>query len=242
VAAVNIAGGEDTFPGIVGTAICKVFDYACARTGITERAAREAGRDVVTARSPGPDKAHYYPGGKPIFMKVLVERGSRQVLGAQAVGPGACDRQINVVAMALQAGMTVDQLAQADLCYAPPYSQAIDNVITTANVARNTLDDALTYLAPSEVQAMRANGSAFTLLDVRTPREVEEVRIPGSLNIPLGQLRARVDEVPAGKPVVAFCKASLRGYEAALILRHAGRDDVSVLQGGLAMWPYEKEQ
>jgi NADPH-dependent 2,4-dienoyl-CoA reductase/sulfur reductase-like enzyme/rhodanese-related sulfurtransferase len=241
VVAVNVCGGDDRFPGVVGSTVCKVFDYCVARSGLTETKARDLGYDVVTALAPAPDKAHFMPEAKPLFLKLVADAGTRRLLGAQAAGPGDGSKRIDVAAMAISAGMTVDQVANADLSYAPPYAPAMDNIITAANVARNKLDGHMVGISPMAVRRMQEDGADFVLLDVRSPGEYEQVRLPGSVLIPLGALRGRLDEVPRDKPIVAFCKISLRGYEAALILKHAGFEDVRVMDGGIAMWPYEKE-
>ena len=237
VAANAICGEKDSFPGILGSAICKVFDYSVARTGLGEEDARQAGFDVVTCLAPAPDRPHFMPESKPLFLKLIADRKSRRLLGAQATGPGDAARRIDIVAMALTAGMTVDQLANADLVYAPPYSPAVDNIITAANVLRNKLDGHMEGIAPSRVVKMLASGDDFILLDTRSPAELEMMRIEGAVNIPLGALRKRINEIDRNKPVVTFCKISLRGYEAALILRKAGFTDVKVMDGGILMWP-----
>lgn len=242
VAAVNLCGGSDVFPGVLGSSICKVFDHCVARTGLTESAAREAGYDVCTVLSPAPDEAHFMPTAKPLLLKLIVDKKSRRIIGAQSAGPGAGDKRIDVAAMAISAAMTVDSLANADLCYAPPYAPAMDNIITAANVARNKLDGHMTGITPMEVHRMQEEKRDFILLDVRSPGEYEQVRLADSTHIPLGALRGRLGELPKDKPIVAFCKISLRGYEAALILQGAGFDDVRVLDGGVLMWPYEKLQ
>ena len=240
VAAVNVCGGDERFPGVVGSTVCKVFDYCVARTGLTEKAARERGYDVVTALAPAPDKAHFMPTAKPLFLKLVVDAKTRRLLGAQATGPGDGSKRIDVAAMAITAGMTVDQIANADLCYAPPYAPAMDNIITAANVARNKLDGQMVGVTPMEVKRMLDDGQDMFLLDVRSPGEYEQVHLPGSTLIPLGALRGRLDDVPKDKPIITFCKISLRGYEAALILRASGFQDVRVMDGGIVMWPYEK--
>ena len=237
VAANSICGENDSFPGILGSAICKIFDFSIARTGLSEKDARAEGYDVVTCLAPAPDKPHFMPGAKPLFLKLIADRKSRKLLGAQATGPGDTDRRIDVVAMALTAGMTVDQLANADLTYAPPFSPAVDNIITAANVLRNKLDGHMQGVTPKDVHDMLKEGADFTLLDVRSPAELEMMRIEGAINIPLGALRGRTDELDKDKPLIAFCKISLRGYEAALILKKAGFTDVKVMDGGILMWP-----
>jgi len=240
VAAVNVCGGNECFPGVLGSTVCKVFDYCVARTGLTETAAREAGYEVVTALAPAPDIAHYMPEAKPLLLKLVADKASRRLLGAQAIGPGSGDKRIDVAAMAITAGLTLDQLANADLCYAPPYSPAMDNIITAANVARNKLDGHMVGVAPMEVCRMLEEKRNFVFLDVRSPAEYEEVRLPGSTLIPLGTLRGRLGELPSSKEIITFCKISLRGYEASLILKAAGFKKVRVMDGGVAMWPYEK--
>ncbi|MGB2822225.1 MAG: FAD-dependent oxidoreductase [Phycisphaerae bacterium] len=240
VAAVNLCGGDDRFPGVLGSTVCKVFDHCVARTGLTEAAARKAGYEVTTALAPAPDKAHFMPTAKPLLLKLVVDSKTRRLLGAQAAGPGAGDKRIDVAAMAITAGMTVDQLANADLSYAPPYAPAMDNIITAANVARNKLDGHMVGVSAQEVHRMLAEKKDFVFLDVRSQGEYDQVRLPGSTLIPLGALRGRVDELPRDKEIITFCKISLRGYEAALILKAAGFGNVRVMDGGIVMWPYGK--
>jgi rhodanese-related sulfurtransferase len=141
--------------------------------------------------------------------------------------------------MAITAEMTVDQLANADLCYAPPYAPAMDNLITAANVARNKLDGHMVGVSPIEVHRMMKDETDVFILDVRSPAEYEKVRLPISTLIPLGALRNRLDELPRNKEIVALCQISLRGYEAGLILKAAGFEKVRVMDGGVAMWPFE---
>ena len=241
VAANTICGRDDAFPGVLGSSICKVFDFAVGRTGLTEAAARRIGYDVITALAPAPDKAHFMPEARPLLLKLVVDKATGRLLGAQATGPGDADKRIDVAAMAITTGMTVDQLAQADLCYAPPYAPAMDNIITAANVARNKISGDMAGVTAAQVKGMLDAKEDFVLLDVRSQGEYEQMRLPGSTLVPLGVLRQRLDELPRDKPIVAFCKISLRGYEAALILKHAGFKDVLVLDGGIVMWPYEKE-
>ncbi len=238
VAAVNICGGNDTFPGVAGSIICKVFDYCVARTGLAEQEARDLGCDVMTVLVPGPDRAHFMPDAKPLLLKLIVDRNSRRLLGAQATGPGAADKRIDVATMAIVSDMTVDAVANLDMCYAPPYSSAMDNLITAANVARNKLDGYMDGISAVDVHDLVNRREPFVLLDVRTPAEYEHTRLPGSRLIPLAALRERMGELPRDQLIVTFCDISLRGYEAALILKAAGFGNVRVLEGGIAMWPY----
>lgn len=242
VAAVNICGGDEAFPGVLGSTVCKVFDFCVARTGLTEQGARAAGYDVITVLTPGPDKAHYMPQAKPLLMKLVADAKTGRILGVQTSGPGDGAKRIDVAATAISAGMTIDDVANLDLSYAPPYAPAMDNLITAANVARNKRDGYMTGISAEEVYRKLEAGDDFFFLDVRSPQEHAEVRLPRAVLIPLGVLRRRIAEVPRDKEVITFCKISLRGYEAALILKAAGYQDVKVLDGGVAMWPYEKEQ
>ena len=241
VVAVNICGGYELFPGVVGSSICKVFDYCVARTGLTERDAISLGYEVITAMVPGADKAHYMPQSKTLLMKIIADKKTERLLGVQVTGPGEGAKRIDVAATAITAGMTLDQLAQLDLSYAPPYASAMDNLITAANVARNKRDGYMIGISAESVQRKIQNGEDFVFLDVRSPQEYAQVHLPKSTLIPLGVLRKRLAEIPKDKEVITYCAISLRGYEASLILRAAGFTDVKVLDGGVAMWPFEKE-
>ncbi len=240
VAANSICGRDDSFPGVIGSTICKVFELNVGRTGLGEQQARDEGFDVETVLSPAPDKAHFYPSAKPISIKLIVDKKTRRLLGMQAVGLGVVDKRIDVAAMAITAKMTVDDIANADLSYAPPYSPAMDNIITAANIARNKLDGIFKSITPMEVKEKIDRGEDFVFLDVRTQEEYKTVHIKDTILIPLGELRNRIDELPSDKEIIVFCKISLRGYEAALTLQAAGFKDVKVMDGGIAMWPYEK--
>lgn len=240
VAAINVCGGNDRFPGVLGSMVCKVFDFCVARTGLTETTARQCGYEVTTVIVPDVDRAHYMPGAKPIILKLVVDASSRKLLGAQAVGPGNGDKRMDVAAVAITAGMTVDQVAKLDLCYAPPYSGALDNMITASNVVRNKLDGQVTGITPMEVKKLIDAKTDFVFLDVRSPGEFQQEHLAGSTLIPLGALRARLAELPRDKDIVSFCKVSLRGYEAARILNGAGFQRVRVMDGGVSVWPFEK--
>jgi len=240
VAAINICGGNDSFGPVLGSVACKVFDYNVALTGLTEFGAKQAGFNVVSVLVPAPDREHFVAGAGVVMLKLVVDKDSRRLLGAQAIGPGETVKRIDVAATAIYGRMTVDQLATLDLCYAPPYAPVIDNIITAANVARNKLDGLVEGISPLQVRQWMDEKKDFILLDVRTPAEYRQQRIDGAVFIPLASLRARFVELNKDRTVVAFCNYSLRGYEAAIILTKEGFKDVRVLDGGLEMWPYEK--
>jgi len=240
VAANAICGIDDRFPGVLGSTVCKIFDFSVARTGLSAQQAIDAGYDVVTCLAPAPDKAHFMPDAKLLMLKLIADRKTGKLLGAQGIGMGVADKRIDVAATAISAGMTVDQLANLDLSYAPPYAPAVDNILTAANIIRNKIAGSMEGITSKEVKAMFDAGKDFTFLDVRSPGEIEQMRIEGSLSIPLGAVRTSLDKIDKTKPVIAFCKISLRGYEAALILKQNGYKNVKVMDGGILMWPYNK--
>lgn len=240
VAAINACGGNESFNGIVKTGILKAFDMNVCRAGLSEREASEESFDPITVITVGPDKAHYYPTAKPIIVKLIGDRKSGRLLGAQIVGPGDVDKRIDVVVTALTFGAKVEDITNLDLAYAPPYSPVMDNIIDAANTLRNKMEGKYRGMGPLQAKSEMQQGEVF-LLDLRSPQEFEEVRIPGANLIPLGALRGRLEEVPRDKKVIAFCKTSLRAYEAALILQSNGYNNIWVLDGGVMAWPFKKE-
>ncbi|MCD6291560.1 MAG: FAD-dependent oxidoreductase, partial [Anaerolineae bacterium] len=235
----NVVGGNATFPGIVGTAIVKVFEYNVGRTGLTEKDARQRGHNVVISITPAPDKAHYYPTAKTIMVKLIADADTRKLLGAQVVGPGEVAKRVDVAATALRFGATVDDVATLDLAYAPPYSEALDNIIHAASVIQNKLDGIAESVSPQEVKAKMERGEDFILLDVRSPAEYEALRIEDTRVrlIPLGQLRASMDDLPRDKEIITFCAIGLRGYEAYRTLKGAGFTCMRFFVCGLSYWP-----
>jgi len=242
VAGINAAGGEETFAGVLGTAILKVFEFNAGKTGLTEVAARAAGYQVETVLSPAPDRAHFYPEAKPIALKLVADKETGRLLGLQAVGPGAADKRIDAAATAISFRATADQISHLDLAYAPPFSAAMDNLIVAADILKNKLNGHAKGVSPAEVKQMMDNEDDFILLDVRSPAEHAAVRIAGAKLVPLGALREKLDSLPKNKEIIAFCKISLRGYEAQKILNAAGFDKVRFMDGGILTWPYALEK
>jgi NADPH-dependent 2,4-dienoyl-CoA reductase/sulfur reductase-like enzyme/rhodanese-related sulfurtransferase/two-component sensor histidine kinase len=239
VVAINICGGNEIFLGINGTVACKVFDYFISKTGITENEARRRGFNVVCTLTAGPDREHFMPNVKTLMFKLVVDRQSRRILGAQAVGDSKGFNKIDIISACMMGRMTIDEVSNLDLCYAPAFSLAIDNVITAANVARNKIDGIFEGISSEQVHEKIKNKENIVLLDVRSHKEYEDFRIPGSLLIPLGVLRGRLFELPKNAEIITFCSISLRGYEAALILKSNGFENVKVMDGGILMWPYD---
>jgi NADPH-dependent 2,4-dienoyl-CoA reductase/sulfur reductase-like enzyme/rhodanese-related sulfurtransferase/two-component sensor histidine kinase len=237
VAAINICGGDDHFPPIIGTTVCRIFGCVIALTGLSETRARQAGYDAVSVLVPGPDQEHFVPGAGLLQLKIVVDRRTRRLLGAQAIGSGG-DKRIDVAATAITAGMTVDQIANLDLGYAPPFGPVIDNLNMAANVARNKLDGLLDSLNPLAVKQMLDEEREIVFLDVRSPAEYDHRRLGETVFIPLASLRSRYRELDRERLILAVCNYSLRAYEAALILKSRGFTNIKVLEGGLEMWPF----
>lgn len=240
----NLAGWNSTFSGVCGTGVCRIKGLNVARTGMTQRDAEADGIETVTAICPGPDKPHYMKGSRPVILKLIAEKSTGRLLGMQAAGQGEVLARVDTVAALLRTSGTVDELAEVDMAYAPPFSQAIDNLIVAANVIQNKMDGLAETYSPAEVKAKLDANEDFILLDVRTPAELEQMSLPyeNVLHIPLGKVREKASELPGDKEIVAICKISLRGYEAARMLDGAGldREKIRFLDGGIVAWPYEK--
>jgi NADPH-dependent 2,4-dienoyl-CoA reductase/sulfur reductase-like enzyme/rhodanese-related sulfurtransferase len=239
----NITGGKDTFPGIAGTAAVKIFDLNVGKTGLTEKQARDAGLDFYTALIPQVDHANYYPGAKSTFTKLIAEKKTGKLLGGQMVGPGDTIKRLDVLATALTFGANVDNLANLDLAYAPPYNSAMDPLHNAANVIRNKARGDAPSLSPQQVKEKMVNNEDFILLDVRSQMEWNALRIPAPQLklIPLPELRKRLDELPPEKEIITMCAASIRAYQALRILVGAGYKNVKFMDGSMQVWPYETE-
>ena len=236
----NIAGGEETFPGVLGTAIAKIFDYNVGRTGLTEAAAIADGYEVVTSLVPGSEHAGYYPENRDIMVKLIVDKNDNTILGGQVVGPGDVAKRIDVLATALTFGAGVDDLADIDLAYAPPYNSAFDPLHHAANVIRNQKSGLARSLSAAEVKRKIDNKDDFILLDVRSHEEYQTGRINASQTrlLPLPELRSRIGELPKDAEIVVYCKSSMRAYQAQRILNGAGFKKVAFLAGSITAWPY----
>lgn len=237
----DIAGRPHPFAGITSTGVCQAFDFTLGRTGLTEKQAREVEPEVESMIWAGPDSPHYMPRSKPLIIKMVASKRTRKLLGVQVVGPGDGSKRLDVGASTLYYGGTVDDVAQIDLGYAPPYGPPIDPIATTAHILANKLEGIARSISPLEAKRRIDNKEDLVLLDVRTPDEFRMIRLPydNVIHIPLGMLRARLGELPRDKDILAFCKVSMRGYEAQLILNTAGFDRVCFIEGGIVAWPFE---
>ena len=221
IAADNICGGDSRYLGSQGSSVIKVFDLTAASTGVNETNAKKAGLDVDTVILSPMSHAGYYPGGKLMTMKVVFEKGTYRLLGAQIVGYEGVDKRIDVLATAIRAGLTAIQLKDLDLAYAPPYSSAKDPVNMAGFMVENLAGGVVKQFHLEDVNALPHDGSV-TLLDARTPQEYEGGHIEGFRNIPVDELRDRLDEVERGKPVYVICQSGLRSYIACRILAGHG--------------------
>jgi len=234
IAADNICGIPSEYSGTQGSVIIKVFDMTAASTGVNEKTARQLGLNYDKLFLWLAGHAGYYPGARPMSMKVIFEKGSGKILGAQIVGFDGVDKRCDVLATAIRAGMTAFDLTRLELCYAPPYSSAKDPVNMAGYAIENVLTGKVKNFHWHEVDALPRDGSV-TLLDARNPHEVMRGRIDGFINIPLDNLRERVGELDNSRPVYVHCHSGMRSYIVARILTQNGFD-VYNLSGGYRLY------
>jgi len=227
IAADVICGRDSKFRGVQGTAICGVFDLAVASTGASEKSLLRAGiTDYDKVYLHPANHVGYYPGAKPINLKLLFRKSDGRILGAQAVGEAGVDRRIDVIAAAIQFGGTVFDLEESELCYAPQFGGAKDPVNFAGMIAANSLQGDLPLADWKQLLPDQA-----LLVDVRDPDEFEEGHIAGAVNLPLSELRARLGELPSDRELWLYCRVGQRGYYAARLLMQHGFQ-VKNLSGG----------
>jgi NADPH-dependent 2,4-dienoyl-CoA reductase/sulfur reductase-like enzyme/rhodanese-related sulfurtransferase len=228
IAADSIFGRPSRFRGVQGTAVCGAFDLTAACTGASERALRRAGVSGFDAIYLHPSHhVGYFPGAKPIHLKLIFRREDGRILGAQAVGERGVARRIDVISMAIQKGGTVFDLEDAELCYAPQYGASKDPVNQAGMIAANVVRGDHPVARWDEAEAE----GAF-LLDVREPSEFQAGHVPGAVNVPLGDLRVRLGEIPDDRTVYLYCGVGQRAYYATRILLQRGRQARN-LSGGI---------
>ena len=221
LAADHIFGRPAKFRGTQGTAVVGVFELTAAATGASEKALRRAQRPFRKAYVHPASHAGYYPGAEPMTIKILFHPETGKLLGAQAVGGAGVDKRIDVLAVALQAGMTVFDLEEMELCYAPQYGSAKDPINMAGFVAAGLLRGDHPQVDVEAVSASEESKRPL-LLDVRTPQEFAAGNIPGAVNIPVDDLRARLEELPRDREIAVYCQVGQRGYLATRILRQRG--------------------
>lgn len=230
IAADNIVGRNVTYDGTQGTSVVKIFDLTVATTGNNERLLNKSGVNYESVIIHLNSHASYYPDALPITIKLLFSKDDGKVLGAQIVGFDGVDKRIDVIATAIRAHMTVYDLEELELSYAPPYSSAKDPVNMAGFVASNVLKGDVNVINWDEIGTL--DKSKAFILDVRTKMEYELGNIEGSVNIPVDELRDRLDEVPKDKGIIVYCQVGLRGYIAYRILVQNGFKSIKNLNGG----------
>jgi NADPH-dependent 2,4-dienoyl-CoA reductase/sulfur reductase-like enzyme/rhodanese-related sulfurtransferase len=246
VAAQNVVYGNiEEYEGFVGTGICKVFGYTAGGTGLSEKMARAEGyANIIAATHAAPDKPGFM-GAQPLVIKMIADKTTGRFLGMQSIGLGYVAQRLAMAAIALHGRLTIADMVNLDLPYAPPFSPAIDNFIQAVHVIENKWRGMMDGVSCVDVKRKLDAKEDVFLLDVRGSEEYEAERLGvGEVLIPLGQLRAKIDLLPQDKTkeIIAFCKISLRGYEAACFLRSQGYLNVKVMEGGLMAWPYPRKR
>lgn len=229
-----VFGNSSTYEGAIGTSVAKIFDLTVAATGLPAKRLRQFGIDYLSATIHPNSHAGYYPGALPMTIKVTFSPADGKLLGAQIVGYDGVDKRIDEFALVIKRGGTVYDLQAIEQAYAPPYSSAKDPVAVAGYVAGNILSGKMKPLYWRELRD--ADLSKVTLIDVRTPDEFSLGALKGAINIPLDDMRERINEIPADKPVFLYCGVGLRGYLASNILRQNGFDDVRNLVGGIKLY------
>jgi rhodanese-related sulfurtransferase/TusA-related sulfurtransferase len=230
IAADNIAGRDSKYNGILGTSVVKVFDMTVASVGLTEKQLKGLEINYEKVYVHPNNHASYYPNAVPLAFKLLFEVTTGKVLGAQVVGGPGSDKRVDVISTIIKLGGTVFDLEELELTYAPPYGSAKDPVNMAGFVASNFLRGDLPIKQWHNVKKFSSNSGV--LLDVRTVEEFQARNIEGSINIPIEELRERIDEVPKGKSILAYCEVGYRSYLATRILLQNGFEEVYDLTGG----------
>ena len=242
ICADNIVGDRKPYEGSMGTSVVQCFDLTAAAVGLNEKAlltsGKEKGRDYKTVLIQQKSHAGYYPGAVPLTLKLLFDTKSR-ILGAQIVGQDGVDKRIDTIASVMRLSGTTDDLAKLELAYAPPFSSAKDPVNMAGFTTENVREGLVSFLGVQELEEIRADKKrreTCQILDVTENAERLVFSIPGSLHIPLGELRERMDELDPGKLIIPYCSVGVRSYNAARILQQSGFPDVKVLEGGTTFY------
>ena len=230
IAADNIAGFDSEYKGTQGSAVLKLFDMTVATTGLNEKSAEAAGIDFDKIYTYSASHASYYPGGNMMSVKILWDKKTLKIIGAQIVGFDGVDKRMDVIASAIRFGAKVTDLAELELCYAPPYGSAKDPVNMAGFVAENIISGKVKQFFWHDVESLPRDGSV-TLLDVRTATERTRGHIDGFTHIPLDSLRKRINELPKDKTVYVHCHSGLRSYIACCILAGNGFDCYNLAGG-----------
>jgi NADPH-dependent 2,4-dienoyl-CoA reductase/sulfur reductase-like enzyme/peroxiredoxin family protein/TusA-related sulfurtransferase/rhodanese-related sulfurtransferase len=236
IAADNIAGFDETYPGTQGTSVVKVFALTAACTGANERTLRQRGlvrgRDYESVTIVQNHHAGYYPGARPMTLKLLFSMDGKKLYGGQIVGREGVDKRIDVIAAVQRMGGGVRELKELELAYAPPFSSAKDPVNMAGFCAENVLRGLAAFAEWDEPD----KDPDAVLLDVREPAEVTAYAVPGAVNIPLGELRRRFSELDPTKKTIVVCGVGVRAHNGARILMQNGFADVRIYPGGVRLY------
>ena len=233
IAADNICGIDSAYTGTQGSSILKAFDLTVASTGLNEKIAKRLGVKYEKSFTVSGSHAGYFPGAYNITVKTMFDPDTGRILGAQLIGAEGADKRCDVIAAAIRFGASAADLTRLELCYAPPYSSAKDPVNMAGYVVENLLTGKAKIFHWHDTAAL--DPKSATLLDVRTASEFRRGTIPGFINIPLDELRGRLEEIDKNKPIYLTCQIGLRGYIASRILTQNGYD-VYNLSGGYHLW------
>lgn len=239
IAADHIFGITNMNKGFIGSSCIKLFGLNAACTGLNEKTARQEGFSFDSVMIFPSDKVGIMPGSNYMAFKLIFETPTGRILGAQAIGTGEVDKRINVIAAMITMGGTLEDLKELELCYAPSFSTAKDVVNLAALVALNVLTGRVKQIHVSEVRSLAASGAC--IIDVRSPEEFEEGHLKCAKNIPLGQLRDRLDEIPKDVQVYLHCRSSQRSYYAACCLQGNGFKNITNISGsflGISLYEY----
>jgi NADPH-dependent 2,4-dienoyl-CoA reductase/sulfur reductase-like enzyme/rhodanese-related sulfurtransferase len=232
IAATNALGGDLRYSGPLGTSVVKIFDATAAMTGLTEKVARATFPQVGVALIFKDHHAGYYPGAQELSLKLVYDKATARLLGAQAFGRGGVDKRIDVLATALRGGLTLHDLAELDLAYAPPYSSANDPINLAAFIGENDLSGYSPLVTPAQLKAELAGSAPPLVLDVRTQKEHGAGHIRGSLLMPVDELRSKLGALPRNRRIVIHCRSGFRAHVALRILKEHGFEDVANVTGG----------
>ena len=229
IAATNVLGGAMTYRGALGTSVVKLFNRTAASTGLSEKAAREAGFTVGVAYAFKDNHVSYYPGGRPLALKIVFDMKTSRLLGGQAYGEAGVEKRIDVLATALHGRMTLEDLSELDLAYAPPYNSANDPINIASFIGQNHIQGYSPLKTPAEALREIAGG---TVLDVRTTGEQSKAPLEGAMHIPADEVRDRLQEIPTSGNIYILSKDGFLGHTTLQILKAAGRKGVYNIAGG----------
>jgi rhodanese-related sulfurtransferase len=233
--------GPHPFGGVAGTSIIRVFDWSAGKTGLTAEAAKLSGFSPMEVLISNSDLPNFMPGSSMLLIRLVADGPTRRILGAQMAGPGRVDKRLDVAAAALKGQLTVDDLADTDLAYAPPFSSALDPITHAANALRNKMDGLMKSYSPAQLKAKAEKGDDFLILDVRNEKELLRFgKLPYEfLHIPLGDLPKKEKALPEKREIVVVCRIAVRAWSAYSILARQGYTNIAVLEGGMSAWPYD---